>query len=168
MKNRTDFWTGIALAGFAVAYWVEAGNIKFFKGFGALGKGTGITSRTMPEIWAACLMLLALILVSRAFRGRGKESGGGSPAFSLRAAIKEHREVIATFIALFCYAALMQLAGFIISSAAYIFAQTLILQPKGGRKPALALGLGVVVSIATYFAFVHWLGVLLPVGMLFE
>ncbi len=168
MKNRTDFWTGICLAAVSVAYWAEAGQIKFFKGFGALGKGPGITSRTMPEIWAACLLLLALILISRAFRGPRKEAGAASPAFSLKAFIVEHREVIATFAALFCYAALMQLCGFIISSALYIFAQTLILMPKGRRRPAVALVLGVAVSAIAYVSFVHWLGVLLPAGLIFE
>ncbi len=169
MKNRTDFWTGIALAAISVFYWVEAGQIKFFKGFGAMAKGPGITSRTMPEIWAVCLMLLALVLISRGFRGgKARESGGGSPAFSLKAFIIEQREVIATFVALFLYAALMQLCGFIISSAIYIFAQTLILMPKGRRRPVLALCLGVAVSAIAYAAFVHWLGVLLPVGMIFE
>ena len=82
--------------------------------------------------------------------------------------VKENSLIIYTFGALFLYALALEYVGFIISSAVYIFLQTLILMPKQNRSFIKAAILGVVSGVAAFCIFVYWLDVLLPVGKLFE
>ncbi len=162
MKNRTDFYTGIVLALFAIWYFVQAGTIRIFPG---MGKAI-ISSQTMPKLWAVCLMLLAAVLISRPFRKSFKADREAKLSFSEM--ITKNSEVILTFVALFVYAGLLSSLGFIISTALYVFAQNLILTPKEDRSYLKAALLGIVSSVAAFCIFVYWLDVLLPVGTIFD
>ena len=164
MKNRTDFITGIVLAVFALWYFFQSTTIRIFPG---MGKSI-VNSQTMPKVWAVCLLLLAVALMSRSFRKGVPDPDAGRPRVSLRQWISRNTEVLATFAALFVYAALLAPLGFVIATIAYIYAQTLILMPQKQRNHIKALLLGVVAAPAAYFIFVHWLNVLLPAGAIFE
>ena len=161
MSKRNDLITGIVLALFALWYFFEASSIKVFKAFSK----AAVNSTTMPKIWAVCMLLLALALIVRALRNKEKSSAA---SFSLGTWFSKNKEVVLTFIALLIYIAIMNLVGFIIASIFYIFAQTLILMPKDQRNFLKAGIIAVVFSSATYYVFVYWLAVLLPVGAIFE
>ncbi|MBO6259177.1 MAG: tripartite tricarboxylate transporter TctB family protein [Succinivibrio sp.] len=164
MKNRSDFITGIILAVFAIWYFVQAQSIRVFSG---MGKSV-INSQTMPKVWAVCLLLLACVLISRPFRNSFKDAVKKGEKQSFAELMKKNWEVTATFIALFVYALLLTPFGFIISTAVYIFVQTLILAPAEKRSYLGAAIIGVVAASATYYVFVFWLDVLLPVGKIFD
>lgn len=165
MKNRTDFIAGIVLAIFSILYYMQACSVRVFPG---MGKSV-VNSQTMPKIWAICLLLLAVCLISRPFRKNYKDdSSSGKKSLSLIATLKDNTLIIYTFGALFLYALALEYVGFIISSAIYIFLQTLILMPKKDRNFIKAAILGVVSGAAAFCIFVYWLDVLLPVGKLFE
>ncbi|MDO5352100.1 MAG: tripartite tricarboxylate transporter TctB family protein [Succinatimonas sp.] len=165
MKNRTDFIAGIVLAIFSILYYMQACSVRIFPG---MGKSI-VNSQTMPKIWAICLFLLAVCLISRPFRKSYKDDcSSGKKSLSLIATLKDNSLIIYTFGALFLYAIALEYVGFIISSAIYIFLQTLILMPKNNRSFIKAAILGVVSGIAAFCIFVYWLDVLLPVGKLFE
>lgn len=164
MKNRSDFITGIILAVLAIWYFVQAQSIRIFAG---MGKSV-INSQTMPKVWAVCLLLLACCLISRPFRKSFKDTAKKGEKQTLAQVLKNSWEVIATFVALFVYALLLTHFGFIISTALYIFAQTLILAPKEKRSYPGAAIIGVIAAFATYYIFVYWLDVLLPAGRIFD
>lgn len=165
MKNRTDFIAGIVLAVFSILYYMQACTVRIFPG---MGKSI-VNSQTMPKVWAVCMLLLALCLISRPFRKSFKdEKTGEKKPFNLVALFKENSQIIYTFGALFLYAVTLEYVGFIISSAVYIFLQTLILMPEKERSLPKAALLGVVSGVAAFCVFVYWLDVLFPVGKLFE
>lgn len=165
MKNRTDFIAGIVLAIFSILYYMQACSVRIFPG---MGKSI-VNSQTMPKILAVCLFLLAACLISRPFRKSYKDDNSSKKKMlSLMETVKENSLIIYTFGALFLYALALEYVGFIISSAVYIFLQTLILMPKQNRSFIKAAILGVVSGVAAFCIFVYWLDVLLPVGKLFE
>ena len=90
------------------------------------------------------------------------------PEAELSAWFNKNLEVVETFGALLIYIAIMNFVGFIIASIFYIFVQTLILMPKGEKSYVKAGVIAVIFSVATYYIFVYWLAVLLPVGAIFE
>ncbi len=163
MKNRTDFITGIILAVFSITYYMQACSVRIFPG---MGKAI-VNSQTMPKIWAICLFLLALCLISRPFRKSFKDNSKSS-SLSFIESCKANSEVILTFIALFFYVLCLNFLGFVISSAVYIFLQTIILMPKEKRSYLKAAILGIVSATIAFCVFVYWLDVLLPVGKIFE
>jgi putative tricarboxylic transport membrane protein len=66
-------------------------------------------------------------------------------------------------IALTIYALLMKPAGFVIASAVLF---VLAAFSMGSRQIVRDVGIGIVVSVATYLAFSEWLGIRLPEGIL--
>ncbi len=161
-SKRNDLITGIVLALFSLWYLYEAFSIRIFAG---MGKAV-VNSTTMPKIWAVCMLLLAAALIFRSIRAPAPKGNGDKTSAS--SWIKENSEVWCTFAALFIYAALLEPLGFIIASILYIFAQTIILMGKENRNYVKAGIIAVVCSVASYYVFVHWLAVLLPVGAIFE
>ena len=77
----------------------------------------------------------------------------------------ESREVILSFVALGIYVFIMKDVGFLISTAAYIYAETLILTPKAKRNYILSLIVAIAFAVGIDFVFVKFLNVLLPTGI---
>lgn len=160
-NKKIDLIAGIVLALFSIWYYVASMGIKVFAGFGK----SMLSSATMPKVWAVCMFLLAMALIVRSLRFKGKTRAAEAATEGF---FSKNREVFATFGALFLYVASMNYVGFIISSAVYVFLQTVILMPKAKRNYKVAALIGVVSAPVLYYFFVYCLAVLLPSGTLFD
>lgn len=150
---------------FAAAYFILSWQIPNFKGLGA----PPIDAKLVPRVWGVLLMVLSLIVFVRGlleYLRLKKEGKLVKSGVSVKERIIENREVILTFLCLLIYIWLLQPVGFIIMSALYIFAESMILTPKEKRNPLIAAIVGVVAAVAVDFAFVNLLHVLLPAGIL--
>ncbi len=164
-KYKINMIAGGVLFAFGLAYFILSWQIANFKGLGA----PPINAKFVPRLWGGLLMLLSLIVFVRGLREylRLKKEGKLPPGSGqIVERIMEKREVILTFLCLLVYILLLQPVGFIIMSALYIFAEAMILTPKGKRRPLIAAIVAVVAAVFVDYAFVNLLHVLLPAGIL--
>lgn len=169
MKNKQyklDIIPGIVIALFSIAYLLLIPSIQTFEGLGA----TPLTNHFVPYLWGGVLLLLSLWILVRGIRKyqKFKAEGGAAEKSSLKDALMERREVVASFVALTIYVALMGPVGFVIMTILYVFAQILILTPREKwQKTYLPAGITAVVSgVLLFYVFRYLLNVLLPVGIL--
>lgn len=165
-KYKLDIVPGIVLAAFSLFYLANIPQIKVFEGLGA----TPLNNHFVPYLWGSILLVLSLWLIVRGLGKRKKflAAGGEVTKFDLKAALSKYREVIASFVCLTIYVALMDAVGFVIMTIVYLFAQILILTPRENWKknyvPAAITA--VVCGVVLYIIFREMLNVLLPVGIL--
>ncbi|WHH57629.1 tripartite tricarboxylate transporter TctB family protein [Petroclostridium sp. X23] len=74
--------------------------------------------------------------------------------------------VLGTIAILILYIALLESIGFIIMTAAYLFAQFTILADKSQRKLPMFAIIAVVIAVAVYYLFVSVFSLMLPPGIL--
>ena len=164
-KYKINMIAGGVLFAFGLAYFIMTWNIANFKGLGA----PPVDAKFVPRLWGGLLMLLSLIVFIRGLveylrlkkEGKLEKSGVG-----LIQGIMNYREVILSFLFLLIYILLLQPVGFIIMSALFIIAEAMVLTPKEKRKPIIAAVIGIVAAVIVDYAFVNWLHVLLPAGIL--
>lgn len=164
-KYKMNMITGGVLFAFGCVYFLLSWQIANFKGLGA----PPIDAKFVPRLWGGLLMVLSFLVFIRGLREylQVKKAGGVQKSGkAIGELISENREVILTFVCLLLYIALLQPVGFIIMSALYIFAESIILTPKGKRNPLIAAIVGIVAAVAVDFIFVNLLHVLLPAGIL--
>lgn len=165
-KYKQDIVPGVVLAVLALLYMANIPQIKVFEGLGS----TPINNHFVPWLWSSAILVLSVWIIIRGLNKRRKfiAEGGKVEKFNLKAGIEKYWEVIASFVALAVYVGLMDLVGFVIMTAVYLFAQILILTPRENWKknyvPAAITG--VVTGILLHLIFAEWLSVLLPVGIL--
>lgn len=165
MQYKKNLIPGVVLAAFSIAYLACSGQIQPFKGLGS----TPLDNRFVPRLWGSILLLLSVILVIRGVRQRKQEleKNGGkiSSGTNLVELCKENREVLLSFVFLAVYTALMEPVGFLISTALYVYAETVILtrpEKKNYVTPAIV---AIVAAVAIDLVFVRFLNVLLPTGI---
>ena len=164
-KYKINMIAGGVLFLFGLGYFILTWQIANFKGLGA----PPIDAKFVPRLWSILLMLLSLIVFVRGlteFMRLRKDGKLEKSTGSILNGIVENREVILTFLCLFVYILLLQPVGFIIMSALFILAESMILTPKGKRKPLIAALVAVIAAVFVDFAFVNLLHVLLPAGIL--
>ena len=165
-KYKQDIIPGIVLAIFSLAYLCLVPTIVEFKGMGS----TPLTNRFVPYLWGGSMLALSLWVTVRGFKKRKKflAEGGQIQKASLKAILVEYREVVASFVALTIYVAIMKPVGFAISTALYVFFQIQILTPKEqwkkNRVPAIITA--VLTAGILFYIFRYLLNVLLPIGLL--
>ncbi len=165
-KYKLDIIPGSVMAVFAALYLLNIPSIKVFDGLGS----TPINNHFVPYLWGGAILVLSLWLVVRGLIKRKKflAEGGTVEKTDLKKIISEYREVIASFVALTIYVALMDAVGFVIMTILYTFAQILILTPREDWKknyvPAAITA--AITGIVLYYIFREMLNVLLPVGIL--
>ena len=76
------------------------------------------------------------------------------------------KALVAIFLILIVYMALMSVLGFMISSALFLFATMMLLTPKQKRKLPIIIILSVVVAVSVCYLFVYGLDMVLPTGMI--
>lgn len=76
------------------------------------------------------------------------------------------KALVAIFVILIIYMALLSTLGFMISSVLFLIATMLLLTPAEKRNIPLILILSVVVSVGVYYLFVYGLDMVLPRGIL--
>ncbi len=96
------------------------------------------------------------------------EKAGGkiSSGMNLAELCKENREVLGSFLILAVYVALMEPVGFLISTAIYVYVETLDPAAPEKRNYIIPIIVAVIVAVAIDFVFVRFLNVLLPTGIL--
>ena len=163
---RVDIIPGIVIAVFALLYLSMVPGIQSFTGMGS----TPLTNHFVPYLWGGALLVLGLWVTIRGFRKRAAfiKAGGKIEKFDFGKAVNEKLEVIASFVALTIYVALMNAVGFVPMTVIYLFVQILILTPKHDWKKTYvpAVIVGVVCSLLFYYIFRYHLNVLLPQGIL--
>ncbi len=165
-KYKLDIIPGSVMAVFAVLYLLNIPSIKVFDGLGS----TPINNHFVPYLWGGAILVLSLWLVVRGLGKRKKflAEGGTVEKTDLKKIISEYREVIASFVALTIYVALMDAVGFVIMTILYTFVQILILTPREDWKknyvPAAITA--AITGIVLFYIFREMLNVLLPVGIL--
>lgn len=151
MANRTmDILSALVLGVLAIfMYLVARGITPRFK--------TGVDSGFFPEIVSALLLILALAIGIRALR-RGvdpdapPQKGGGLRVW-----------VTCALMAGAIFA--MQIVGFLITAAVFLFAQMVLLTPDGQHRYVLKAILSVVFAVTVYLIFSKGFGLILPSGM---
>ena len=164
-KYKINMIAGGVLFLFGLAYFILTWQIANFKGLGA----PPVDAKFVPRLWGGLLMFLSLIVFIRGIREYlrlRKEGKIEKKKTNLIQGVIEYREVILSFLFLLIYILLLQPVGFIIMSALFIFAEAMVLTPKGKRKPLIAAIVGIVAAVVVDFAFVTLLHVLLPAGIL--
>ena len=165
-KYMLDIVPGIVIAAFSLFYLVQIPGIQAFNGLGS----TPLDNHFGPWMWGGALLFLGVWLIVRGFfkYKRFKAAGGAVQKFNLGKAISDKGEVIASFIALTIYVALLEPIGFVIMTIIYTFAQILILTPreKWGKNFLPAGIVAIIVGILLYYIFKLQLSVLLPSGIL--
>lgn len=164
MEYKKNLFPGIVLSLFSAGYLIYATRIDVFTGSGS----TPLSARFVPYLWGGCLLLLSVILIFRGVRQRKAAMANGEVTKSnicLGELLKEHYEVILTFIFLAIYIALMEPIGFLIMTILFLFAEILILTPKDKRNYIIAAIVAIVFSFGIDFIFVRLLNVLLPLGI---
>ncbi len=169
MKNKQyklDIIPGIVLALFSIGYLLMVPQIQTFTGMGA----TPLTNHFVPILWGSFLLLLSLWIIVRGLRKRKKylAEGGTIKKTSLKDALMERREVVASFVSLVIYVALMGVVGFAPMTIVYVFVQILILTPreKWKKNYVPAAITAVIAGVLLFYIFKYLLNVLLPVGIL--
>lgn len=169
MKNKQyklDIIPGIVIALFSIGYMALIPSIKTFTGLGA----TPLTNHFVPYLWGGALLVLGLWITARGFRKRKKylEEGGTVVRASLKDALMERREVVASFISLAVYVGLMGPVGFAPMTVLYVFAQIMILTPREKWRKTIvpAVITAVLSGVVLFYIFRYLLNVLLPVGIL--
>lgn len=169
MKNKQyklDIIPGIVIAVFSIAYLAMIPQIATFTGLGS----TPLTNHFVPYLWGGALLVLSLWIIARGLRKRKKylAEGGKIEKTSIKDALVEKREVVASFIALALYVGLMGSVGFVITTIVYVFVQILILTPREKwKKTYVPAGItAIIVGVLLFYIFRYILNVLLPIGIL--
>lgn len=138
----------------AVVYYMYSFSIKEYG-------DAAVNSRFMPQILGIVLLLLSIAqIVSVIVNKKALESvstGTGS---------KINAKVIQTLILIAVYATIMIPVGFLLSTMAYIFLQTMILTPKEKQRYLKTAIISVGFSIVVYMVFVKGFELTLPSGIL--
>lgn len=152
---KQDYIVGAAITAFGVAYLILTANLAI----PASLRASLVNARFMPYLLGGAMTVLGIaqILV-----------GSMAPA-SERAAKKktDHRALLLSAALMVLYVVFIEPAGFIVTSAVYLFAEFWLLTPPDKpRRPLLYLGIAVIGPVLTYFIFRYGFDMLLPVGIL--
>ena len=166
LKATKDLISGIVFLIFSSTYLALSTGIQEFKGKGS----TPLTNRFIPYFWGIVLLILSLTLLIRGLKQlrKDRETKENTDAQNLnfKKLLNENSEVIICFFLIFFYLLLMQHIGFVVTTAVFIFLQTLNLTPKEKRRPLLSAVVGVASAILLYLIFCNMLHILLPAGIL--
>lgn len=168
-KAQRDIVLGVVLLLVAGAYFYHSFGIRVFRDLAAFS----VNSRTVPQIYGIILAGLSLVLIIQAalnFRAeRAAAPEAAAPAQTGPVAdgsfLGKYSSVLLTFFFMAVYAGTMAPLGFRVSSAIYVFFQTLVLTPKGritGKVVGLAAVVAVVASVLVEYVFVNHLSLILP------
>lgn len=114
-----------------------------------------------PRIVLGLMAGLSLLLVVLDWRAGRR----GRPAGAKAAAAANYRLVVVTFTTFIVYIVLLPLLGFRVATFLFVGGlQALLEPPRSARRWALVLVIALVTTAVTYYAFEHYLSVLLPRG----
>ena len=128
----------------------------------------GLGADYLPKIVGYLLLFLSLCFLIKGLliRSPKKATDQTEKAEKTEFDIKPVIKFSATILFLIIYVLLFKKVGFIIMTALYIFAQSLLMVPSEKRNILLSAVLGIVTSILLYLIFSKGLNMLLPNGIL--
>lgn len=122
---------------------------------------TSVDSGFFPEIVSAMLMAVAVFIFLSALGGSARNRAQAGAADRDGASLGR---VAGSFGLLVAYAAVLPIVGFLGATAVFLFAQLMLLAPRGGRN-AFGFGLAAVIgSVLIYLTFTDGFGLMLPRG----
>lgn len=154
LKKYGNLLAGLLFLAFAIVYASQIPAIK-------ITRVSLINSAYYPKILAAALLTLSVAQIVSALAGMKKANNSEAAAEK-----KDYTAVLLTLLLAFVYVALLEPAGFLISSTVYIFCQIIVMCPKAEIKPAKFALISVIASAAVYFIFRNGLSLMLPAGPL--
>lgn len=125
---------------------------------------TGADSGMLPEIVSAAMILIAAIIAITAFRClRRTAASDDNPDITVDASSPQR--VWGSFGLIVAYVALTPVAGFLIATVGFLFAQLTLLAPAGERRPLAYAVTAVIAAIAIHTIFIRGFGLPLPRGL---
>jgi len=119
----------------------------------------------MPKVMAILLMLVSIAYLVQGFANKVTEVSRQNDA-KKKTEKMEWIRLVLEFLLLFGYLFCLKPIGFIISTMAFIFLQSILITPKENRKILLLLIVAGVCTVITYLIFVKGFKLLLPAGIL--
>ena len=164
MERYKDIFGGLFWLFVAVSMYFASFNIRVL----AIGGGSTsfVGSGFMPRLVAVGMSILSLIIIFQSWKKlRASESTECVKAsLSFR---ERYLPVVVSIGLLVVYIAFMEMMGFVIMTAVYLFGQMYILATTEHRRPVLFLILAVGSALAIFYTFVEVFQLMLPENRLF-
>ncbi len=143
---------GLGVAGLGLFIAMETSKIQVAPVYAKVGP------TMIPLLVAGVLLLLGIVLVVQAARGRGVATGDAAAA-----APSDWRALVAISVGLWLQVLLLDLAGFVIASALLFLC---VAWGFGSRRVLRNLAIGLALAVVTYIGFTKGLDLALPAGVL--
>ena len=180
MQNK-ELLVGVIFLVVGIAYFALAFTIPSYDAYGG---SSVVDSSFLPKVVGVLLILLSVLQLVFASRTSKSAPAAEAPAAPAETADEngefkvedwdddaanrnaDTKALVAIFLILMVYMALMSVLGFMISSALFLFATMMLLTPKQKRKLPVIIILSVVVAVGVYYLFVYGLDMVLPTGII--
>lgn len=179
MQNK-ELLVGVIFLVVGIAYFALAFTIPSYDAYGG---SSVVDSSFVPKVVGILMIVLSvmqLLIASKSSKNaptveasakpeETAEEGGEFKVEDWDDAANRNADtkaLVAIFLILIVYMALMSVLGFMISSALFLFATMMLLTPKQKRKLPIMIILSVVVAVGVYYLFVYGLDMVLPTGMI--
>ena len=163
-KKYKDLWFGIIALAFSVFYLVVGSQIvtrpKLTPSYAS--------AKVVPRLLGSLLALLSVLLIIQAVRTlhAAAATGGAEAETGEKATRDDLLTVVLTLGVILLYIILLPALGFCLSSIIYLFAQMVIMAPKGKRSYVKFAIIAVAFTMVAFFAFRVGLQQLLPRGVI--
>ena len=115
----------------------------------------------MPRIVFGMMMVLGLVVAAEGLKNC--RTAAADEALEPK---PRNKTALLTLLLIMIYIACLKQIGFLITTAAYLFFQIMILAPKENRRPLQFLIIAVLSSSIIYYLFLNVFQLLLPAGIL--
>lgn len=159
-KKYKELIIGIVIIIFAIVYFIGSFSIK-------QNKVVSIGAEFMPRLYGLILFILALLQI---YQGLiyVKKYKITEEKFKAKEDNKDTKNVILTFLLILLYISMMEILGFILSSALFLFLMSFLLSPANVKvKYYLSMIYSIVLSICIYVLFHNFMLMPLPKGIIF-
>jgi hypothetical protein len=123
-----------------------------------------LDSRFLPLLLGCLLIAFGTVKLVGSIRQSFHKDGGINSEPPEESGSSRH--VMLTLILMIAYAFTMKPLGFLISTSAYMFLQTIILFPNKKKNYIIMISVSLIFSIAVYLVFVRIFSLVLPRGIL--
>nr|WP_106783019.1 tripartite tricarboxylate transporter TctB family protein [Lysinibacillus timonensis] len=139
-----------------------------FKSFQGTNVGVGV--EFMPRVIASLILIVSAIIFINAFRNRRKESVEvdfeTGEVVEKNPEDKNYKKLVISIIAMFIYALLTPILGFLITTALFLIAQMLIISEFLKSKIVLITIVSILMAVIVNYIFRNVFFVMLPQGIL--